>query len=163
LAERRVVVLGVGNVLVGDDGVGVHAVRRLARARLPEGVQAFDLGTALLDLPAEADGCDQLIVIDAVRSGGRPGTVYRENLDSLEEGPTGASLSLHDCGVRQMLAMARLAGLRLPSAVLVGVEVAEVAPGEGLSAPVRGALRRVLQAVRHEIGAASPAAEEVRA
>jgi hypothetical protein len=63
----------------------------------------------------------------------------------------------------KVVALLPTAGLRLPSAVLVGVEVAEVAPGEGLSAPVRGALRRVLQAVRHEIGAASPAAEEVRA
>jgi hydrogenase maturation protease len=163
LAELRAAVLGVGNLLAGDDGVGVHAVRALERAGLPAGVAAFDLGTALLDLPAEVEGCAKLIVIDAVRSGAKPGTVCRADLDALEEAPGAPALSLHDCGLRQMLAMARLAGLRLPPAVLVGVEVAELSPGEGLSAPVRGALRRVLAAVRREIGAASPAAEEVRA
>ena len=161
----KVVVLGVGNLLAGDDGVGVHAVRALEETGLPEGVGAFDLGTALLDLPAEAEGAGKLIVIDAVRSGGKPGTVYREDLDGLQEGPAGPALSLHDCGVRQMLAMARLSGLRLPPAVLVGVEVADISVREGLSAPVRAALPAVLRAVRQEFGLrrSQQPAEEVRA
>lgn len=159
----RAVVLGVGNVLVGDDGAGVHAVRLLARQGLPEDVLAFDLGTALLDLPAEADGCRRLVVIDAVRSGGRPGSVYRLELDRLPGGPAGP-LSLHGLDLRRALVMARLGGMELPPAVLVGVEAAQVAPGEELSAPVRRALGRVAEAVRREIGAAlAPAAEEVRA
>lgn len=156
------VVLGVGNVLSGDDGVGVSAARELQRSGPPAGAQVYDLGTALWDLPSEADGCDELIVVDAVRSGGEPGSVYRAEIEGLEEAEGAPPLSLHQVGVRQMLVMARLSGLSWGRAVLIGVEVEDVSARSGLSASLRGALPRVVEAVKSEIRAARRPPEEVR-
>ncbi len=163
MPETRVLVLGVGNVLEGDDGVGIAAVGRLAEGCLPEGVRAYDMGTALLDLPSEVSGAGRVVVIDAVQTGGRPGTVYRAELDGLEEEAGGEPLSLHQVGVGQMLAMARLSGLELGPAVLVGVEAEDISLREGLSESVERALPRVLEIVTEEIEAALAPSEEVRA
>lgn len=163
MPEARVLVLGVGNVLEGDDGVGVAAVGRLQAAGVPGGVAIYDVGTALLDLPSEVSGADRVIVIDAVQTGGEPGSVYRLELDGLEEETAGTPLSLHQVGVRQMLAMARLSGLELGPAVLVGVEAEDISLREGLSESVERALPRVLEVVTEEIEAALAPSEEVRA
>jgi len=157
-----VVVLGVGNVLHGDDGVGVRAGRALEREGLPEGAAVYDMGTALLDLPAEAGGCERVVIVDAVESGGEPGSVYRVELDAVEEARA-APVSLHQVGVREMLALCRLSGLDLGPAVLLGVEAADTSLCEGLSGPVRRTMPRLLEAVRNEMEAALAPPEEVGA
>ncbi|MBN1773664.1 MAG: hydrogenase maturation protease [Deltaproteobacteria bacterium] len=159
MPDVRVAILGVGNVLEADDGAGVWAVRDLEAAGLPEGARAYDMGTALLDLPSELDGCERLVVVDAVRSGGTPGAVWRVEFDALEEAEA-EPVSLHQVGARRMLAMARLSGLRLGPAALVAVEAAEIRLHEGLSGPVRRAMPRLLAAVRDEVEAALARAPE---
>ena len=141
----------------------MHAVRRLDAGGLPAGAAVYDMGTALIDLPSEVSGCRRVVVLDAVRSGGEPGSVYRLELDDLPVAKTGQPLSLHDLGVRGMLAMARLSGLELGPAVLVGVEAGDVSLGEGLSAPVEAALPRAVEIAIEEIEAALKPSEEVRA
>jgi hydrogenase maturation protease len=163
LPDLRVAVIGVGNVLYGDDGVGVHAARRLGEEGLPAGTAAYDMGTALMDLPSEVCGCERLVIVDAVRFGGEPGSVYRIEMDQVDEEEAPPPASLHDLGVRQMLSMARLSGMELGPAVLVGVEAVEVSLQERLSQAVRGALPRVLEAVRKEVEAVLAPSEEVRA
>ena len=96
----RVVIVGVGNVLCGDDGLGVHAVQRIqATGTLPRGVRALDggvLGPALL---AQLQPDEALVLMDALRAGGTPGAVYRLDLASLEL-EADVPLSLHDLGLR---------------------------------------------------------------
>ena len=70
-------VLGIGNLLLRDDGVGPHAVRALRARPLPANVEALDVGTAFLDAIPALEGAVRLVVVDAMRAGGAPGTVYR--------------------------------------------------------------------------------------
>jgi len=98
----------------------------------------------------------QVILIDAMRAGGAPGTIYRLTLEELEgRAKAGASdLSAHGLGVVEAVALARAAGMRLPPTVVFGVEPGEVAFGEGLSPAVEAAMQRLVAAVREEIACA---------
>ena len=146
-------IIGVGNPLMADDGLGIVAAERLAALDWPEGVEVLDGGTGgltLLDLLAGARG---VILLDAVAMGAAPGTLRRFTGAELERLPAEApGLSLHGSGLAGVLALARELG-GLPPLVLYGVEPARVELGLGLSPAVAAALEDLLVAVRTEVGA----------
>ncbi len=149
----KVLVIGVGNPLARDEGVGIRVIERLHRRRLPAGVEVVDAGTDLVGvLPrmAEARRC---VLVDAVRAGGRPGEVHRLALEEVLEraGAEAPWRSAHDLSVVGALRLARETGLRLPPTVLVGVEPAEVALGEGLTPAVEAAVESAVEAVLAEL------------
>jgi hydrogenase maturation protease len=159
--HQPLLVLGIGNVLMGDDGVGVHAVRALAAARddgtgLPPGCDVVDGGTSGLSLLPLVTRASSLIVVDALDVGSRPGTVHTLTGSALYG--KGRSLSVHEVGAGDLLAAARLTGGLPEDVVLVGVQVARVAPGCELSPPVRDALPEVMRMVtaRSSCGQVSP-------
>ena len=77
--------LGLGNILLMDEGLGVRAVERLAAAYdLPENVEILDGGTLGLDLLPRLDGVDALLLVDAVKAGGPPGTLVRLEGDAIQ-------------------------------------------------------------------------------
>ena len=79
---ERVLVLGLGNILLKDEGVGVHVIRNLQELALPENVEVIDGGTAGLDMLLSEEGSYKLIVIDATKAGGKPGTIYKAKVNS---------------------------------------------------------------------------------
>lgn len=123
MGERRfpLLVLGIGNLLCGDDGVGVAAVARLAREwEAPEGVRVLDGGTLGLSLLPWIELAERAILVDAIRAEGPPGTLVR--LDGDEVAPAVASrLSVHQVGVSDLVEAARLRGALPPRLVLLGV------------------------------------------
>ena len=145
-------IIGVGNPLMADDGLGIVAAERLAALDWPEGVEVLDGGTGgltLLDLLAGARG---VILLDAVAMGAAPGTLRRFTGAELERLPAEApGLSLHGSGLAEVLALARELG-QLPPLLLYGVEPARVELGLGLSPAVAAALEDLLVAVRTEVG-----------
>lgn len=150
----RVVVLGLGNVLLRDEGIGVEVVRRLAErwtdrpeARAVRFVDGGTLGLGLLDLVI---GLERLIVVDAADLGARAGTI-RLIRDVAARG--GRRLSVHEIGLADLLAAARLTGAA-PACTLVAVEPGEIGPGLGLSPALRRAARRAAAAVEVELGLA---------
>lgn len=104
--KYKIVVLGIGNLLLGDEGIGVHLLRELERVPLPPQVKLIDGGTATLDILPLLQGIERLIVIDAMKAGGEPGRIYRCGTDDLVSSPL-ASLSLHHIDFLQALQMAR--------------------------------------------------------
>lgn len=147
----RTLIAGVGNVLLGDEGIGVHAVRALLCEELPAGVDAVDAGTALADLLGEFPQYQTLILVDAVRGGGVPGTLYRMEIGSPEElAGAGRPLSLHEFGVAEALAQARALGVLPPRVVLLGMEPARVSPGVELSPEVARGLQDLVRVIRAE-------------
>ena len=82
---KRIAVVGVGNILMGDEGIGVKVVEELRKERLPEGVELFDGGTAFHVLVDDLIDFDKLIIVDAVLGGESPGTIYRFEFGELEE------------------------------------------------------------------------------
>jgi len=138
-------VLGIGNVLLRDDGVGVHVVRELERevergdALLPPHTQLVDGGTLGLNLLSLIAGARAVLLLDAAFLGGAHGDVTVLRDDALRARSGGARAVL-PAGIDDLLAAARLADL-LPAAVsLVGVEPGEIAAGLDLTTAVRAAL-----------------------
>lgn len=150
----RVVVIGIGNVLTGDDAVGPHVVRVLEAAHaLPEGVEAIDAGTPGYDLTGFLAGVEAAVLVDSVKAKGAPGElrVYGK-ADLLARGPV-LALSPHEPGVREALMNAELAGLSPPVVRLVGVIPAATETGIGLSPAVRAAVPAAVAQVVRELEA----------
>lgn len=144
-------IIGVGNPLLADDGLGIVAAERLAAMDWPEGVEVLDGGTGGLTLLDLFGGARAVILLDAVAMGAAPGTLRRftaEELTGLAAEPPG--MSLHGSGLTEVLALARELG-QLPPLLLFGVEPARVELGIGLSPPVAAAMDRLLAAVRDKV------------
>ena len=141
-------ILGVGNLLMKDDGVGVHVARALGTLDLPDDVVVIDAGTDP-DVAYDVDYADRIIVIDAVLGDGPPGTIYR-----LTGTPGGISdcgeRSCHDIGLLQTLRVARPDEREI---VVIGVEPKEIECGLDLSSEVAARVPRVVELVRQEIEA----------
>ena len=137
-------ILGIGNILLTDEGVGVYAVQRLEQEYcFPEEVEVLDGGTSGIELLGYIRGRDQLIIIDAVASGQEPGTVI---MVEDEDVPAFFSqrISPHQLGLSDLLAVAGLAGDLPPALVLFGVEPFELATGLGLSKDVAASMEKLL-------------------
>jgi hydrogenase maturation protease len=149
----RTVVLGVGNILLADEGVGVHAVEALrADYQVPPGLQLIDGGTSAMELLEDLEGLDLLIVIDAVRAGRLPATLIRLSGDQV---PVffRARLSPHQVGLAEVLATLDLLGHSPRETVVLGVEPVSLETRLGLTEPVAARLPELMQAVVDELGA----------
>ena len=118
---KKIMVLGVGNILLRDEGVGVRVVERLrAACAFPENVELVDGGTAGLDLLPVVEGVDQLIIIDTVKAGGPAGAIYRFTPDDIVQ-KVPYKTSLHQIGMVEVFAIAQALGRKI-EAVIIGVE-----------------------------------------
>jgi hydrogenase maturation protease len=147
MAEPRILVLGVGNTLMRDDGVGVQAVGALADGyELAANVRVIDGGVAGLRLLGEIAGADILIIVDAVKCGGTPGSIYRLGQEDLHP-RRGPFVSAHEVGIAELLAAAEFTG-RLPETHIIGIEPLETETvGLELSLPLRRALPQAVAAI----------------
>ncbi len=146
-----IAVLGLGNILLSDEGVGVHAVNRLrAACAFPPHVRVLDGGTKDLELIGWLEGVERLLVIDAVMARQPPGTLIRLAGDQVSAHP-GLVLSPHQMGLRDLLAALTLLD-RLPAEVVLwGVEPASLATGVELSPAVAGQLDALIACVVEEL------------
>jgi len=144
----KTLVVGMGNLIYRDEGVGVHVIEEMKKMELPRHVELLDIGTSTMDLIAYLDGVKKLIVIDAMKAGGTPGTLYRcgpEDLLPKEEGP----VSLHEIGLLETLAIAKKKGLEIDT-VVIGVEPKVFDWGMELSEEVKDRIPDIIDAVLKE-------------
>ncbi|MRR28824.1 hydrogenase maturation protease [bacterium] len=149
----KTVILGVGNLLLTDDGVGIHAIQKLqADYSLPAGVQVVDGGTCGLDLLQFLEGVDHLIIIDAARLGKTPGSIVR-----LEGDQVPAYLALktspHEIGLPELLFTARLTDIYPNHVVVFGVQPESIETHLGLTPAVAGCLDELVEMAAREAGA----------
>lgn len=150
-------VLGIGNLLMGDEGVGVHAVRALEREPMPGGVPVLDGGTGGFHLLALFDEHREMILIDATLDDGAPGTVRVLHPRFAADFPR--SLSAHDIGLRDLVESATLLG-PLPSIDLITVSIAKLQPMTiELSQALEDALPEVIETVHRLLRDRLPAEE----
>jgi len=148
-----ILVLGLGNLLMGDDALGVHAVRRLQeRFVFPEKVRLLDGGTLGLDLLPQLEGVGRLLIVDALEMQREPGTIVRLSGEEVPRAFAG-KLSVHQMGLQDLLAVAELQGHLPPEIVVWGVQIATIELGLQLSAAVGQALEQVVDAVAAELAA----------
>lgn len=142
-----VVVLGVGNVLMQDDGLGVRALERLTtRYRLPPAVRVLDGGVLGLDLLPALDGVSALLVVDAVQADGPPGSLVHLEGDAVPRVLT-LKTSIHQVGLCELLAVSRWQGTLPARLALFGVVPAQVDWGLELSPQVSAVLDELVDAV----------------
>lgn len=145
-------VLGLGNQLLGDEGVGVHAAEELLRGPLPSGVVVLDVGTAVLDALPAMEAAERIVVVDAVRADRAPGTVYRVPFDEMRRPQVIGSV--HGFDLSRALALSGRTDE--PEVVVIGVEPETIDWSLELSPPVQEAMPAVLEAIRAEVGAVAP-------
>lgn len=155
--KPRVLVAGIGNVFLGDDGFGVEVVHRLAGEQLPEWVQVADYGIAGLHLAYELlGGYDATILVDATPHGRPPGTLslIEANVDELAGAP---DIDAHGMSPEAVFRLLRLLGGDAGRVLVVGVEPARVDEGIGLSPEVEAAVPAAVRTVTRLAWDARPA------
>jgi hydrogenase maturation protease len=144
--SERVLVVGIGNVFLGDDGFGVEVVKRLAGRELPAGVEVKDFGIRGMDLAyALQDDYELVVFVDATPRGGEPGTVYLIEPEIEDDGEV--TLDTHGMDPVKVLKLSRALGAKPTRTLVVGCEPQVVLGGENydemlmeLSEPVRAAV-----------------------
>jgi hydrogenase maturation protease len=144
-------ILGVGNLLLRDEGVGVHVISALRDRELPDDVELCDGGTASFDLLDTLAGRRQVIIIDAVRTGSDPGTIFRftpEDISVSREQIT----SLHQVGLLETLDLVdHLLDFAPERVIILGIEPKEIGWGLELSAEIEAALPKVIELIMSEL------------
>ena len=151
--SKRILIAGVGNIFLGDDGFGVEVVRRLAGRELPEGVEVVDFGIRGMDLAyALQDDYDVVVFVDATPRGEEPGTVYLIEPEIEEDGEV--SLDTHGMDPVKVIRLSRALGARPTRTLVVGCEPQVVVSGEDyddmlmeLSEPVCAAVEEAIKLV----------------
>jgi len=144
-------VIGIGNVLRGDDGVGVEVVLQLARLPVPSDVEIHEAGTVGPDLGMVLEDRQLVVVIDAIDAGGPPGAVYRLSPEQVRSAAD-VNLSVHDLHLLDALAETQLLGRAPEQVVILAVQVADTSVRMGLSEPVRRAVPRVVAMAARQVG-----------
>jgi len=148
----RMLVAGVGNIFLGDDGFGVEVASRLAGAGLPDWVRVADYGISGMHLAYDlAEGFETTILVDASPRGEPPGTVYLMELEAGRDRAPDRGIPLLDAHGMQpdvVFGMLDLLGADAGRVLLVGCEPASTEPGMGLSAPVAAAVDEAVRIVQ---------------
>jgi len=143
-AHPPIVVVGVGNTIRADDGLGVHALRRLQMdPRVPQGVVFVDGGTLGLELVSYVSGASHLLLLDSVNAGEIPGTLIRMNGDELRTLQRGSSV--HRLGVADLIVALCFVSEEPPDIVLLGVQPASTNWGTSLTGSVEAALGQLVE------------------
>jgi hydrogenase maturation protease len=151
----RTAVIGVGNLLLKDEGVGVHVVQAMQKASLKskDELTIIDGGTCPDTFYLLPQGLDKLIIVDAVRGGGKPGTLYRFTPQDIVF-RRGTVTSLHQLGVAEGLNMIEHTGLNPQEVVIIGVEPKEIDWGLEMSPELQQRVPQIIELVRKETGVA---------
>ena len=146
-------VLGMGNPILSDDGVGLEVARRLQAGPMPDGVEVQLSEVAGLRLLELVKGYDKVVIVDALLSGREPGEIVRYEAREFKGGHRYGSA--HSIGLHTALELGRQLGMPMPEDVTVfAVEAEDVETfGEEFSPPVAAAADKVVDLVRAEVGA----------
>jgi len=145
-----ILVMGVGNILLSDEGVGVRVIEAMRSIKLPDSVEILDVGTGALDIIDIIANREKVIIIDAVRGGGGPGAVYRFTPNDIAiQSPT--PISVHQFDIPGTLNMAELVGCMPQQVVIFGIEPKIVDWGLELSPEVAAVIPRAIELITSEL------------
>ncbi len=152
---RRILVLGVGNSILKDEGFGVHVVQELAKQRkklgIPPNVELMDGATLGLDLLYYMDGRDKIILIDIINAGAEPGEIFKFTPQDIKTKNFINKVSMHQVTLFDVLTMAEVTD-RLPEEVVViAIQPGEINWGEELTPAVAAQIPRVIELIMEEL------------
>ncbi len=147
---QDILILGVGNILLKDEGVGVHVVNILKEMPLPVNVEVLDGGTAGLDLVDFIAGRKKLIVIDAVKAGEKSGTIYRLTEENLSIKPK-TIMSFHEIDLLDAIHMSIVMDEKPEETIVIGIEPKDMSDGTELSPEIEERIPRIIEVVMKEL------------
>jgi hydrogenase maturation protease len=150
---KHVLILGLGNPLLGDEGIGVRVAEELKGLELPDGVTVVEGGTAGLGLLGLMEGYQRVIIIDAADMGHAPGRVVRFTPLEAQFKTAEAPLSLHQIGLGEVLTLAEALEVAPAELVIIGIQPGWVEAGAGLSPEVEGAIPQIIRMILDELDA----------
>lgn len=149
-SAERILILGIGNVLMGDEGVGVHAIRFLEQQSFPPQVHLLDGGTGGFNLLSYLQEYPQIIMLDATMDGKPPGTITVLRPKFASDFPR--ALSAHDIGLRDLVEAASMTG-HLPEMHLIAISIRSIQSMQmELSAELSAAIPRIADTVHQILG-----------
>jgi hydrogenase maturation protease len=144
------VILGVGNLLLSDEGVGVHVANKLMEMDLPAGVEVIEGGTDGFRLMNVVTEADRLIVVDAVKGGSPPGSIYRFDIKDAPSSPDAFKTSVHQIGILEVVHLSELIG-QTPETTVIGVEPGSLEMGMELSPEVQEKIPKIIELILEEV------------
>ncbi len=148
--KKTRLIIGCGNLLSGDEGIGVHLIEYLKHKTLPEDIELLDGGTAGFELIDFIQQAEKVIIIDAVKAGGRPGQIYCFGPQDFQTNAP-PKTSLHGIGLTDIFgAIEKLQPL--PKIKIIGAEPKDTSPGTELSGQLKQILPRLAQLALAEMG-----------
>ena len=147
----KTMILGVGNLLMRDEGIGVHAAANLQEFPLPDHIEVIEGGTDGFRLFNLILGTERLIVVDCVKGGDAPGSIYRFGIDDYDHFPDIYKTSVHQIGIDEVISLSGTMGTP-PEATFIGVEPGELFMSMELSETIRSRLPKVLEIVLETAG-----------
>jgi len=150
MQQPKIMIMGVGNVLLSDEGLGVQFLDYLAKDDLPENVELLEGGTAGLELVHLINEVDFLIIVDAVNAKDEPGAIFRFEPEDIRIMPAQFDVSFHQVGILEVLAMANILGTA-PKTLIFGIQPKNLSMGMELSPEIKDVFPRVKELVLSEI------------
>jgi hydrogenase maturation protease len=145
-----ILIMGVGNILLSDEGVGVRVIEAMKDIKLPDNVEILDVGTGALEIIDIIANREKVIIIDAVKGSGEPGTVYRFTPNDIAMlSPT--PLSVHQFDIPGTLNMTALVGCQPQQVVIFGIEPKRIEWGLELSSEVAAIIPDVVKLIISEL------------
>ena len=148
----KVLIAGIGNVLLGDDGVGPFFIKVLeSQYDFQDNVELADLGTPGLDLPVHLADAEAVILVDSAKFGGEAGSIRLFRKQDILRSATCARIDSHSPALVESIALARLMGTLPSDLLMIGIQGSRFEPGSPLSRPVRDCIPHIIDAMRREL------------
>lgn len=149
-SQKPILVLGIGNILLRDEGIGVRVIEHMHSMPINKDVEIVDGGTSGMDLLDVLAEREKVIVVDAVDSGHEPGTVLQFGLDQIVQKEQTA-VSLHELGIAETINMTKQMGCAPKEVVFFGVQPQNIDCGLELSQSVQNVIQKVAELILAEI------------
>lgn len=146
---KDTVIIGIGNILLKDDGVGVHTIKQLENENLPSTIELVDGGTSTLDILGYFLDYKKVVVIDCLKAGYEPGTIYKikpEEITSYRK----ENLSIHDVQILDVVKMANMIG-KYPEVVIFGIEPEHICLDTDMTDNMKNRISDVIGHVKKEL------------
>lgn len=146
----KIMVMGVGNILLSDEGLGVRFLDELKSKKLPENVEILEGGTAGLELVHLIQEVDFLIIVDAVNAQAEPGALFRFHPENIKMFPKQCEVSFHQIGIIDVLSMAKVLG-QVPQTLVFAIQPKSLEWGLDISPEIQALFPRLTEFVLNEI------------
>ena len=148
--NKDILIVGIGNILLGDEGIGVHIIKELEKLNLPDKVELLNIGIAIFSLILHISGRKKVIIVDAVKtSDGDVGRIYRLSIEDIKKDKD-KFFSLHQIGIGNILALSQL-NSKPKKLVIIGVGIREIKLGTGLSSCLKEKIPQIINLILREI------------